>query len=118
MVLILNVVSNCKFIDSNGRYKVTPCPEITLWEFLGFLLEPIGRFGFENHDCVSYGVLGWDYDVEMDMFISYVPLDNLKTFPVGNKLEYSLELLFNVVISQHLPTVAWGPYYMVLTYVG
>jgi hypothetical protein len=77
MLLILDVVFHCVFVDTESRDIVASCPERAFGEFLCFLFDPGGGFGFENLDGVGYGILWRDDDVKMDMFVSNVPLDNL-----------------------------------------
>ena len=114
MILVLDVILNRKFINANGGYKVTTSPEVALGKFLGFLFDPVGRFGFENLDSIRYGIFGWNDQIQMDVLITNVPLDDAKAFPFGNELEYSFEFLFNIVICQYLASVPWSPNDMVL----
>jgi len=53
----------------------------------------------------------------MDVFVSDVPLDNLKTLPSADELENSLKFLFNIDASKNLASISRSPYNMVLAYV-
>ena len=51
MLLVINVVLDLVFVGADGGDEVSACPECTLWEFLGLLLEPGGCFPFQDlHD--------------------------------------------------------------------
>lgn len=45
----------------------------------------------------------------MNMFISDVPGNNLKSLPLGNHLEHSFEFLFNILICKNFATKPWCP---------
>ncbi len=47
--------------------------------------------------------------MEMDMLISNIPGINSKAFPLGNLLELSLQLLFNVGACQYLAAILRRP---------
>ena len=50
------------------------------------------------------------------MLISNVPCVYLQTFPLCNELEHSLEMVFNVSVSQYFSTVFGTPYEVVITH--
>jgi len=53
----------------------------------------------------------------MDVFVSDVPLDNLKTLPFADEIENSLKFLFNIDASKNLASISRSPDNMVLAYV-
>lgn len=50
----------------------------------------------------------------MDMLISPMPGFDTKAFPSADLLEYPLQFLFNVLVSQYLAAILRCPYQMII----
>ena len=107
VALVVNVVPDLVLVLPDSGDKVPACPERAEGEFLGLLLEPRGGFALQNLHNVRDRVFGWDRDVEVDVLITHVPCVNVEFFPLRNILEHTLQLEFNVVVSEH-PSAVFG----------
>jgi hypothetical protein len=97
--LVFNVSTNGKFIDTDGRDKISSAPESSWWKLFSFLFYPRTGFAFDYCYSIGDGIFGRDGKKDMNMFISDVPRVYFESFPFGYHLEYSFEFGFNIVIS-------------------
>ena len=105
-------------INTDGGDKVAALPECTLGEFLGFLLDPGAGFALEYLEYVRYGVLGWDGDIQVDVFVSDVPRLDVAVFPEGDVFELTFQFLFNILVFEYRSPVLGTPHDVVVTHPG
>ena len=91
MFLVLDVVSDGELVDADGGYEVTSGPHRAWGKLFGLLFDPGRSFSLQDLDDVGSRILGWNRKVEMDVLIPDVPLQYFQPFPLGDKLEHSLE---------------------------
>ena len=96
--------------------KYPRAPEGALWKLRGSSLDPRRRFPLQDRECVGNRMLGWYGDIEMDVFITYMPGMDVKPFPFCNRLEYSLQFEFNMSVPNYLSAVFGAPDYVVITF--
>lgn len=117
-VLVLDVIQDGMFVDTDGRNKVSSGPEVSFGKSSGLFFEPVCRFRFQYLNGVGYRIFRWNDDVEVDMIISDMPSHDGETFPFADEFEYSLEFLFHAGVGKNFSSVPGNPHHMVLTYVG
>ena len=84
--LILNVFADDILIDPDGIHEVSARPETLLGErsFPGeYIVGADGTFAFEETHDVCHGVLGRDFEHEMDMIRAGIALQDFYFFLLG-----------------------------------
>lgn len=114
MLLILHIPLHREFVQTHRGDEVASFPKSPRRELLRLFLDPCRGFTLDERNGIGYGVLRWHGDVEMDMLVSDVPGPDLESLPSTDQLEYSLEFLFNVIISQYLSAILGRPNHMVV----
>ena len=115
VALVLNVVADLVFVETHGGDEVPTCPEGPLGELLGLLLEPHGRFAFQDLHEVGDRVFGRDGEIQVYVLVADVLLVDVALLPLGNVLELSFQFLFDVRVLQYCSAVLGTPDRMVVT---
>jgi len=93
MMLMFDVASDDEFIDADGGSKISTGPEgmsfIETLLALDFLLDPGGRFPFDDLHGVGDRIAGSEEDTEMDMIGLDIEFDDFPVLPFADGLEYS-----------------------------
>lgn len=114
VTLVVDVVLDLVLVAADCGDKVSTCPQRSLGELLGFLLQPARGLALQNLDDIGGRVLGWDGEEEVNVFVPNVPGMNVQLFPVCNDLEHAFELGFDIRVFEHLATVFRTPHNVVV----
>jgi hypothetical protein len=114
VALIIDIVLDLVFVEPNRRHKVPACPQRTLGELLGLLLEPGGGFAFQYLNRVRNRIFGRNGEVEVDMLLANVPGVEVEAFPFCYVLEHAFEFCLGVRVTQDLAAVLGCPYNVVV----
>lgn len=114
MALVFHILLHGIFVEFGGGDIIAPVPQTSFGNLFGFFLDPNAGFSFYYGYSISDGIFGRDCEIQMDMVISNMPGLYLEVFPFGDGLEYSFQLLFNIVVSQYFFSVSWSKDQIVL----
>ena len=102
-------------VETSGTNEVPTCPEWTFGKLLGLLLDPGGCFLLQYLDDVGDRVFRRNGDVEVDVFVTDMPGEDLQLLPLRDVLEHTPQFQFNECVSKYLSSVLGAPDYVVVT---
>lgn len=117
-MLVFDISSEDRFINTHGGSEVAPGPEgflfVEAMETLDLLLHPGAALALQELEGVGDGVSGGEDDEEMDVVLLDGKVQDFPMFPFGNGFKDSPQFILHLLVPQDLATVLGSPHNVVL----